>query len=93
MATGKYQVIDVRTPREIAQGKIIDSALEIDFYRNDFAKKINKLPKDKKYLIYCRSGNRSSKALKLMKKAGFTEVYELQGGITSWKKGKMDTNE
>lgn len=90
METGAYQVIDVRTPREIAQGKIIKSALEINFYAKDFAKQINKLPKDEKYLMYCRSGNRSRKVLKLMKKNGFTEVYELKGGITAWQKGKMD---
>ena len=34
--------------------------------------------------MYCRSGNRSSDAVKAMKEVGFVEVYEIDGGIVNW---------
>jgi rhodanese-related sulfurtransferase len=40
---------------------------------------------DKNYYIYCRSGARSSRACKIMGKAGFKNLYNLKGGILSWK--------
>lgn len=86
METGKYTVIDIRTPREIAKGKITPDALEIDFYASNFTEELNKLKKDKKYLIYCRSGNRSKGALQEMEKLEFKEVYELDGGKLDWDK-------
>lgn len=36
------------------------------------------------YLIYCRSGNRSSQALSIMKELGFKKVLELEWGINNW---------
>ena len=73
-------IIDVRTNGEILSGKIKNS-LEIDFYKSDFTEKLNKLDKTKTYLVYCRSGNRSGKTLKIMEKLGFKIVYDLAGGI------------
>jgi len=82
--TGNYTVIDIRTPKEINEGKIIDTALEIDFYEETFKDEISKLDRDKEYILYCRSGNRSGKTLKIMKDLGFTEVYDLDGGKKAW---------
>lgn len=82
--SGNYTVIDVRTPQEIADGKIIDSALEIDFYKNDFSEQIAALNPEDQYLLYCRSGNRSGKTLQLMEKLGFSSVLHLDGGINAW---------
>lgn len=76
-------LIDVRTPAEIAEGKI-EGALEIDYKANGFEDKINKLDKNKDYLIYCRSGGRSSSAAKLMYKNGFKNVFNLEGGYMEW---------
>jgi len=73
-------VIDLRTPAEIADGKIFPDAREIDFYDPNFRDKISKLDRDKKYLIYCRSGARSKKALELFQKLGFSKVSDLAGG-------------
>ena len=80
----KFIVIDVRSPAEIAEGKIFSEALEINFYNNNFKQKIAQLDKTKKYLIYCRSGGRSGKALRLMKNLGFSEAYDLAGGTNAW---------
>ena len=82
--TGEYTVIDVRTPKEINEGKIVDTALEIDFYEDTFRNEIAKLDRDKEYLLYCRSGNRSGQTLKIMKDLGFTKVYDLDGGKKAW---------
>jgi len=82
--TGEMTVIDLRTPEEIADGKIFDESLEINFYDPKFREKISRLDKDKKYLLYCRSGGRSGKALEMFKELGFREAYDLAGGKLAW---------
>lgn len=81
--SGEYILIDVRTESENLQKNIPESMI-IDISQPDFAQKILSLDKDKKYLIYCASGNRSSYALSFMEQSGFQEVYELEGGIMNW---------
>ncbi len=76
-------VLDIRTPDEYAEGHIGGSS-NLDFYEPDFAASLDALDKDLPYFVYCRSGNRSSQALETMKDLGFTEVYELDGGIITW---------
>ena len=76
-------VLDVRTPDEIAQGKIGD-ATEINFYEDDFIQKASKLPKDQPIYVYCAAGGRSSKAANMLLEQGFTKVYNLDWGIGSW---------
>lgn len=76
-------VLDVRTEREYNQGHLSDAKL-IDFYEDDFAQRLEELPQDEPILVYCHSGGRSSKAVKMMKDLGFQEVYNLSGGVTSW---------
>lgn len=76
-------VLDVRTPGEIAEGKI-PNALEIDIQNSDFQQKINALDKDKTYLVYCRSGGRSARACSEMKDLGFGKLYNLEGGYTAF---------
>lgn len=79
-----YQLLDVRTPEEIAEGKI-DGALEMNFYDSNFKEQLAQLDKEKPVLVYCRSGNRSGKAAKLMNEMGFKQVYDLIGGYSEWK--------
>jgi rhodanese-related sulfurtransferase len=78
-----YVVLDVRTPEEFNEGHI-GNAININFYDTNFKEQINNLDKTKTYLIYCRSGARSSKALNLMTGLQFIKVYELGGGIIAW---------
>ncbi len=78
-----FTILDVRTPEEFAQGHIAGARL-VDFTAPDFADKIKGLPREKTYLVYCRSGNRSGKAAKLMRGAGFTQVINMDGGISQW---------
>jgi len=83
--TKAEQLIDVRTPQEFEKYRI-QGAKNIDFRCSDFKKEIEKLDKTKPVLIYCLSGARSKAALSVFRKAGFTTVYELDGGINAWSK-------
>lgn len=78
-------IIDVRTPDETAHGKV-PNAIEIDVKSDDFAEKIAALPKDKTYLVYCRSGRRSTKACGIMKEHGIEQLVNLEGGYIAWSK-------
>lgn len=79
------QLLDVRTPKEVSEGKI-SGAVSVNIYDADFAKQIDnlKLDKDKELYVYCRSGGRSSQAADKLSKQGFTKVYNVTGGITAW---------
>lgn len=76
-------VLDVRTPQEFADGHLAD-ATNIDFYGSSFVPELDGLDKDRPYFVYCRSGNRSAQTVQTMHDLGFTEVYELEGGIVNW---------
>lgn len=76
-------VLDIRTPQEFNEG-IIEGAINIDFYESSFAATLDTLDKDAEYVVYCRSGNRSSQARKTFESLGFTNVTEIEGGIVDW---------
>lgn len=78
-----YTIIDVRTQEEYNQSRI-EGAKLINFYDAGFKRNIESLDKEGKYIIYCRSGNRSGNAISIFKKAGIKEIYHLSGGIISW---------
>jgi len=83
MSGSNVVLLDVRTPGEIAQGKIA-GAMELNFNSPDFAQQTAKLDKSKTYLVYCRSGNRSGQACNIMQQQGFGKLYNLQGGMIAW---------
>ncbi|MGM0580378.1 MAG: rhodanese-like domain-containing protein [Bacteroidota bacterium] len=77
-------VLDVRTAREYAEGKIADSE-NLDVLKTDlFTTSIEELDKDKTYYVICRSGSRSLKAANQMKEAGFKNVINITGGMQAW---------
>lgn len=76
-------LVDVRTPEEFQLGTI-DNAINVDFYAENFQDQLKALPKDKKIMVFCRSGGRSGKTVEMMKSLGFTDVYELEGGYSQW---------
>jgi rhodanese-related sulfurtransferase len=75
--------LDVRTPGEFNEGHI-DGAQLIDFQSGNFESEIETLDKSKTYAVYCRSGSRSGQAVKIMSDAGFTNLYNLNGGVIDW---------
>ncbi len=78
-----FVILDIRTPEEFNEGHI-ENAINIDFYSETFQEDLDKLDKNKTYFIYCRSGNRSGRAMSIMKELGFKEVYNLSVGIKEW---------
>jgi rhodanese-related sulfurtransferase len=45
--------------------------------------------RNKPVLLYCNSGNTTSKAIRLLKKAGFENINNLEGGIMAWREANM----
>jgi rhodanese-related sulfurtransferase len=78
-------LLDVRTPEEFNEGHLAD-AQNIDFKNTSFEASMGQLDKNKTYFVYCKAGVRSEKAVDLMQKLGFQEVYHMQGGIDAWRK-------
>jgi rhodanese-related sulfurtransferase len=79
-------ILDVRTPQEYEKdGHIPNSILIPVQILPQYIKELEKF-KDKKVLVYCRSGNRSVLASKILEQNGFKKVYNLKYGIIDWKK-------
>tara|TARA_B100000902_G_scaffold211463_1_gene201073 strand:- start:232 stop:579 length:348 start_codon:yes stop_codon:yes gene_type:complete len=76
-------ILDIRTENEFIEGSIKDS-YNIDFQNREFIKNLGVLNMEKKYLIYCMSGNRSEKASIIMKSLGFKTIYHYKKGYKDW---------
>ena len=77
-------LLDVRTIEEYNQGHIPNAHL-IDIQNPQyFLYKLELLNPSKTYLVYCRSGARSSQACVLMKNKGIENCFNLLGGINQW---------
>ena len=88
MKANPGQLLDVRTEDEIAEGKI-EGAVDMDFYADDFSDQLSSLKTDQPVYVYCAAGRRGGKAMRIMAELGFTEVYNLAGGIGAWMDEKM----
>lgn len=83
----EFIILDIRTPAEYRQGHI-PGALSIDYYNPEFKSEIDRLDRAKTYLIYCRSGNRTGRSLKIFADLGFLHIYNLKRGIIDWQANK-----
>ena len=83
IADGKVAVIDVRTPDEFKDGHI-QGAKNIDIMGNDFEAQLAKLDKTQPTLVHCQAGGRSTRALKVFEKLGFTNLIHLDEGFGGW---------
>ncbi len=81
--SGEGIVLDVRTPDEVAQGQIGEASV-IDFYADDFQRKLGLMNRATPIFVYCRSGGRSGRTAEMMEQMGFEKVYNLSGGIKAW---------
>lgn len=84
------QLIDVRTAEEYSVSHL-KNAQNICVTDDDFRDKAANLDRTKPVYVYCKSGNRSGRAAKILKEMGFEKVYDLQGGITSWEASDLET--
>ena len=80
-------VLDVRTSEEYAIDTI-DGALNIDV--DDIRNHLNKIPKDKKVMIYCGVGLRGYVAARILRQNGYDNVYNLSGGLKVYKQAMAE---
>ena len=79
-AGNQHLLVDVRTPQEFNSGHI-EGAVNIPL--QELSQRASEIPKDEPVVLYCRSGNRSSTAAKMLRNAGYDQVYDL-GGVIDW---------
>jgi rhodanese-related sulfurtransferase len=84
---GEVFILDVRKQEEYDEGHIIGSTL---IPVQELEARLNELPRNKKILVYCRSGNRSVTASETLVKNGFAQIFNMKGGITEWKNAGYD---
>lgn len=84
-AADKPLLIDVREPAEFRSGHI-PGARNIPL--SQLQQRIHEIPKDRKLLLYCRSGMRSRTAAKILLKHQYKDLAHLGGGISAWR-GKV----
>ena len=80
-------LVDVREPGEFAREHIA-GAQSLPLSAFDTAH----LPRDRKIVLCCQSGGRSTRALAQLKAAGFGNVAHLDGGLSAWKAAKLTTS-
>ncbi|MBI2270554.1 MAG: rhodanese-like domain-containing protein [Bacteroidetes bacterium] len=75
-----FQLIDVREPHEVEIATIGGENIPM----GDVMDSLDKIDKNKKVVIYCRSGNRSGAIINALINEGFTNLYNLTGGILAY---------
>ena len=88
--TEKPQLLDVRTPEEFSV-EHLENADNVNVNSPDFANKVAKYDKSKPIFVYCKVGGRSAQAADKLVAMGFTEVYNLEGGINAWRASGLTT--
>ncbi|NOU00834.1 MAG: rhodanese-like domain-containing protein [Gallionella sp.] len=81
-------VLDVREDSEYKEGHVLNA---IHIPLGKLNGRIGELEKYKAQplVVLCRSGNRSSSACAVLAKSGFTQAYNLEGGVSAWQKAKL----
>jgi rhodanese-related sulfurtransferase len=90
MNQGKTLVLDVRDPDQFAGGHVRDSK---NIPLKELASRVGEIDKfkSKSVIVVCNAGIQSSRAAGELKKAGFNEVFSLDGGMTAWQAQGMPT--
>lgn len=90
VADSSYVVLDVRTAAEYAEGHIPGTDFNIDVLESGFEDEAQKvIPKGKPVALYCRSGNRSKTAARILVSKGY-DVVELAPGYNGWASSGKD---
>jgi len=77
-------VLDVRESGEYSEGHIVKSLNIPHTSLNQRLSELNKY-KDKPVIVACKMGQNAGSAGTILRKAGFTDVSRLSGGITEWR--------
>ncbi len=86
------QLVDVRTADEFAGGHL-RGAKNLDYLSGELNSGLGQLDRERPVMLYCKKGGRSAKSYKLLKKAGFKTVYDLEGGYTEWVRQNLPIEE
>ena len=81
------RIVDVRSKREYEEGHINGSINIPEYEINSKFEKIF-MDYNETIILYCSTGARSKRACKKLIKKGYTNIYNLYGGIESWKREK-----
>lgn len=77
--------LDVRTKEEYRLG-CIPGAIQSDVLdEENFKKTVQCMDKERKYILYCRTENRSERAKEIMYALGFSDISILPGGYQMWR--------
>ena len=76
------QLLDVREPAEWAETGVPEGAVLIPL--GELGSRAVELAAERPVYVICRSGNRSRTASELLVTMGFTQVYNVDGGVTAW---------
>lgn len=85
-----FVILDVSAPAKFLD-EYIENAVNLSYWSAIFGNDLDKLDKNKTYLVYCRAGGNSEKALNMMKELDFKEAYNMLGGINKWKSEELPT--
>ncbi|MBX6763513.1 MAG: molybdopterin-synthase adenylyltransferase MoeB [Rubrobacteraceae bacterium] len=77
---GEISVLDVREPHEYAVANIGAPLIPL----GELPERLAELDRDRPLAVHCKSGARSARAVKLLRDAGFENVYNVKGGINAW---------
>jgi|GEM_PF-2487194 len=80
-------VLDLRTAEEFEAGHI-EGAVNVDFKSDNFSEKLKELDRNQRYIVHCKSGGRSTKALSVFQELHFERIDHLSSGFDGWKKEK-----
>ncbi len=75
-----FMLLDVREPYEYEEFNLEGKLIPL----NELIDRHEEVPKDKRVIIHCRSGARSAKAVQILQKFGFEDLYNLKGGVIAW---------
>jgi molybdopterin/thiamine biosynthesis adenylyltransferase/rhodanese-related sulfurtransferase len=76
----KVSVLDVREPHEYEVANLSGRLIPL----GELPERLVELDKDETFAVHCKTGGRSARAVKLLREAGFENVYNVKGGITAW---------
>jgi cytochrome c biogenesis protein CcmG, thiol:disulfide interchange protein DsbE len=84
---GTFALLDARTPEQFAEEHITApiEAVNLDATAPDLEEKLSALPKDRYYIVYCQTDEKSQQLTATMHDHGFRHLYYIEGGYDAWK--------
>ena len=86
-----FIILDLRPPKKYIKAKI-KNAINFDYNNENFDDNLEKLDKNKTYLICCTFGLKSNITIEMMEELGFREIYCIDGGLIKWKNQGFEIN-